>query len=160
MKMPNRIASALAACLALVLAAAPARADDTAAIGRAALDAYVAAINSNDVETLMASLTDDVVYQPPNAPELVGKAAVRAMIAGYYAGYKGHWEKTAIGFTVNGDWAFQRFTYTSRNTDRKTGAVVTDTGKGLVIFRRGADGIWRVAIDGWSSDQPVPAAGR
>jgi ketosteroid isomerase-like protein len=159
MNMPRRLGSALTACLTLSLAAVPARADDTAASGRAALDSYVAAINSNDVETLMAGLTDDVVYQPPNAPELVGKAAVRAMIAGYYAGYKGHWEKTATGFTVSGDWAFQRFTYTSRNTDRKTGAVVTDTGKGLVIFRRGADGTWRVAVDGWSSDQPAITPG-
>jgi len=64
------------------------------------------------------------------------------------------WEKTSIGFTVSGDWAFERYTYKSTDTDRKTGAVTSDTGKGINIFRRGADGKWRVAIDGWSSDVP------
>jgi hypothetical protein len=27
--------------------------------------------------------------------------------------------------------------------------------KGINIFRRGSDGRWRVAIDGWSSDRPA-----
>jgi hypothetical protein len=35
--------------------------------------------------------------------------------------------------------------------------VVTDTGDGINIYRRGDDGVWRVARDGWSSDQPRAA---
>ena len=30
-----------------------------------------------------------------------------------------------------------------------------DVGKGINVFRRGADGKWRVAIDGRSSDKPA-----
>lgn len=33
--------------------------------------------------------------------------------------------------------------------------IATDTGKGISFFRRGSDGRWRVAIDGWSSDRPA-----
>jgi ketosteroid isomerase-like protein len=122
-------------------------------IESAAHGGYVAAINSNDVDTLMADLTDDVVYQAPGAPEVVGKTAVKAWVAGYYGAYRTRWEKTSIGFTVSGDWAFERYTYKSTDTDRKTGAVTTDVGKGINVFRRGSDGKWRVAIDGWSSDK-------
>ncbi len=64
-------------------------------------------------------------------------------------------EKTSIGFTVSGDWAFERYTYKSTDTDKKSGAVTTDIGKGINIYRRGADGKWQVAIDGWSSDKPA-----
>lgn len=127
----------------------------TEAIGQAAHGGYVAAINSNDVETLMGSLTDDIVYQAPGAPEVVGKAAVRKWVAGYLAAYRTRWEKTSIGFTVSGDWAFERYTYKSTDTDKKSGAVTTDIGKGINVYRRGADGKWRVAIDGWSSDKPA-----
>jgi ketosteroid isomerase-like protein len=42
------------------------------------------AINSNDTETLMAELTDDIVYQAPNEPEIVGKDAVRKWVAKYF----------------------------------------------------------------------------
>ena len=146
-----------AAC-AIVLAgcgaaeAAAAERPDLAAIERAAHEGYVTAINSNDVATLLADLTDDVVFQAPGTPEIRGKAAVGAWLAEYFGAYRVKWEKTSFGFTVSGDWAFERYTYKSTDTDRKTGATTTDTGKGINIFRRGTDGRWRVAIDGWSSD--------
>jgi ketosteroid isomerase-like protein len=133
----------------------PAPPVDIAAIEEAAHGGYVAAINSNDIEKLMAVLTDDIVYQAPGAPEVVGKAAVREWIAGYLAAYETKWEKTSIGFTVSGDWAFERYTYKSTDRDRKTGEVITDVGKGINIFHKGADGQWRVAVDGWSSDKPA-----
>ncbi len=140
---------------ASLLAVASAGVADSGAIERAAHDAYVSAINSNDVETLLADLTDDIVYQSPGEPQIVGKAAVRKWLTGYFGATRTHWEKTSIGFTVSGAWAFERYTYKSTDIDRKTGAVTNDTGKGINIFRRGRDGRWRVAIDGWSSDQPA-----
>jgi ketosteroid isomerase-like protein len=45
---------------------------------------YVAAINSNDTETLMADLTDDIVYQAPGESEIIGKDAVRKWAAEYF----------------------------------------------------------------------------
>jgi ketosteroid isomerase-like protein len=128
---------------------------DTKAIEAVAHGGYVAAINSNNVDTLMDGLTDDVVYQAPGAPEVIGKAAVREWVADYFGAYRTKWEKTSLGFTVSGDWAFERYTYKATDTDKKTGTATIYIGKGINIFRRGADGKWRVAIDGWSSDKPA-----
>jgi len=128
---------------------------DAKAIEAAAHDGYVTAINSNDTETLMGALTDNIVYQSAHEPEIVGKAAVRKWVADYFGAYQTKWVKTSIGFTVSGDWAFERYTYASTDTDRKTGAVTTDKGKGINIYHHDADGRWRVAIDGWSSDLPA-----
>jgi ketosteroid isomerase-like protein len=140
---------------AMTFSMASAMASDNKSIEHEAHGAYVAAINSNDVDTLLADLTDDIVYQSPGEPEIIGKTAVRKWLAGYFGAFHTRWEKTSIGFVVTGDWAFERYTYRSSDTDKKTGAVTTDTGKGINIFRRGSDGRWRVAIDGWSSDRPV-----
>lgn len=129
---------------------------DAKAIEAAAHGAYVAAINSNNSDTLLANLTDDIVYQAPGAPEVVGKEAVREWVQGYFDAYQTKWEKTSLGFTVSGDWAFERYTYKATDTDRKTGAVTIDLGKGINIFHHDADGKWRVAVDGWSSDKPTP----
>ena len=147
---PVRAISIAAAMLYAITASAAAA--DSKSIEDAAHGGYVAAINSNNVDTILADLTDDIVYQSPGEPEIVGKAAVRKWIAAYFGGYRTRWEKTSIGFVVNGDWAFERYTYKSTDTDKKTGAVTHDTGKGINIFRHGNDGRWRVAIDGWSSD--------
>ncbi len=143
------------AALALAAGACSKAPTDTKAVEAAAHGAYVAAINSNDTEKLMAALTDDIVYQSPHEPEIVGKDAVRKWVAGYFGAYRTRWEKTSIGFTVSGDWAFERYTYVSTDTDKKTGAVTTDKGKGINIFHHDPDGKWRVAIDGWSSDLPL-----
>lgn len=145
----------LAAVAALALAGCAKPKADTKAIEEAAHGAYVKAINSNDVDTLMGDLTDDVVYQSPGEPEIVGKDAVRKWVAPYFGAYRTEWKKTSIGFTVAGDWAFERYTYESKDTDRKTGAVTTDVGKGINIYHHDADGKWRVARDGWSSSLPA-----
>lgn len=139
----------------MMLCTASTVAADNKSIEKVAHDAYVAAINSNDVDTLLADLTDDIVYQSPGEPELVGRAAVRTWLAEYFGATRAHLEKTSIGCVVNGDWAFERYTYKSTDTDKKTGAVTTETGKGIIIFRRDVDARWRVAIDGWSSDRPA-----
>ena len=133
----------------------PPTAAEVVAIGEAAHKAYVDAINSNTTDTLMAVLTDDVVYQAPHEPEIVGRAAVRAWVDGYFGAYKAEWKKTTLDFIVAGDWAFERYAYESTDTPKAGGPAATDKGKGLNVYHHDADGIWRVARDAWSSDLPV-----
>ena len=97
---------AVIAAVAVSLGAWSARAAPTniKSVEAAAHGAYVAAINSNDTETLMADLTDDIVYQVPSEPEIVGNDAVRKWVVGYFDAYRTTWEKTSIGFTVIGGW--------------------------------------------------------
>jgi ketosteroid isomerase-like protein len=128
---------------------------DTAAIDVAAHqahDAYVTAINSNNLETLLAVLTEDVVFLSAHEPAMVGKAAVRPWLEGYLEAFTTHWDKPVQEFVVTGDWAFERYTYKSADTPLAGGAVVEDTGWGLVIYHRDADGTWRVARDAWGPD--------
>jgi ketosteroid isomerase-like protein len=146
-------ALALPASVQAAPAPAPAPAEvDAKAVEAAAHDAYLAAINSNDIEALAADLTDDAVFQYPGAPQMTGKKAILAWGKTYFQLYTTRWEKTATGFTVAGDWAFERYTYKSLDTDKSTGKASYDAGKGVAVYHRDKDGKWRVAIDGWSSD--------
>lgn len=120
-------------------------------------EAYVTAINSNNLETLLGMLTEDVVFLSAHEPAMVGKAAVRPWLEGYVKAYRTHWDKPVQEFVVSGDWAFERYSYTSTDSPLDGGAVVTDTGWGLVIYHHDADGTWRVARDAWGPDHPVPA---
>jgi ketosteroid isomerase-like protein len=118
-------------------------------------DAYVTAINSNNLDTLLAVLTDDVVYLSAHEPVMVGKAAVRPWLEAYLKTYKTHWDKPVQEFVVSGEWAFERYSYTSTDTPIAGGDAVTDTGWGLVIYHHDADGKWRVARDAWGPDHPA-----
>ncbi len=130
-------------------------ADAQREIGHTAHAAYVDAINTNDVETIMGILTDDVVFMAPNAPLMEGKAAIRPWVEGYVNAFRSRWIKTTLEFVVAGDWAFEQYSYESADTPRAGGATLRDTGKGLIIYRLEDDGVWRVARDAWSSDLPA-----
>jgi len=47
------------------------------------------------------------------------------------------WDKTSLGFTVSGDWAFEPHTYKVTDTDEKTNVATTDEGKAINIFPQG-----------------------
>ncbi len=131
---------------------------DTSAIARQAHESYVAAINSNNLDSLLAVLTDDVVYLSPHEPAVVGKAAVRAWLDAYLKAYRIHWDKTTNEFVIAGEWAIERYAYKESDMPAGGGPKLEDTGKGLNVYHHDADGRWRVARDSWSSDLPVKVA--
>lgn len=147
-----------AAALVLTLATSTASAASPAEqAARQAHDAYLAAINSNDLETFLTTVTDDIVFIAPNSEVMVGKDEVGPWVRGYFGAFETNWKKTSLEFVVAGEWAFERYTYTAVDTPRAGGEAYTDTGNGINIYRLGRDGIWRVARDAWATNQPLPA---
>lgn len=146
-------ASALSGCACQQRCKARAGADEAA---HGAHDAYVAAINSNDLEAVLGMLTDDVVFMPPNSPRLVGKGTVRQWAAPYLEAYQIHWDKTVLEFIVAGEWAIEQYAYVEDDKPRGDWPGLSDTGKGIIIYRHEPDGVWRVARDAWNSDLPAP----
>ncbi len=130
----------------------PARADDAA---HRAHEDYVTAINSNNLDTLMGMLTDDVVFMAPGAAPMVGKDALKPWLEGYLQAFKTHWEKTVHEFVVSGEWAFERYSWKSTDTPVGGGDALTDTGWGFVVYHHDTDGKWRVARDAWGADHPA-----
>ncbi|HUR32842.1 MAG TPA: nuclear transport factor 2 family protein [Vicinamibacterales bacterium] len=131
---------------------APRRSPDAGA--HTAHDAYVTAINSNNLDTLLGVLTDDVVFLSAGEPPMVGKAAVRPWLAAYLEAYRTHWDKPVDEFIVNGEWAYERYSWKSTDTPVAGGDAVIDTGWGLVVYHHDTDGTWRVARDAWGPDHP------
>ncbi len=120
-------------------------------------DNYVTAINSNDLDAFLGMITDDIVFMAPNAPIMTGKDTVGDWAREYLDAYTVHWDKRVLEFVVCGDWAFEQYAYVEDDTPKNGGANLQDTGKGLIIYHRDDDGVWRVARDAWNSD--LPAAG-
>lgn len=112
---------------------------------------YVAAINSNDIERILALMSDDVVFQVPGEAELIGKEAVRAWAKGFFAEFEASWDKTQHAFEQSGEIAVSRYTYTARYQSREDGSQVSEIGKGTCVYRRDSSGRWLLTIDSWST---------
>ena len=158
----------LASCLLLLFAgacSAAAPTPDGSVAGSAAADSaardlgahqahsnYVRMINSNNIDSLASMLTDDVVFLAASEKPVIGKAAVRAWVDAYYKAFRTKWDKPVQEFVVSGDYAFERYSYTSTDTPAGGGKPVVDTGWGFVVYHRDGDGIWRVARDAFGPD--------
>ena len=128
---------------------------ETDPAAHAAHDAYVKAINSNDVDNLLATVADDVVYLPPNSPAIVGKGEVGPWVKDYFEAFETQWVKKTIEFVVQGDLAYEWYSYEATDTAKDGGDVTTDSGNGINIYRRGPDATWRVSRDAWATDRPT-----
>ncbi|MFG0246537.1 MAG: YybH family protein [Phycisphaerales bacterium JB052] len=128
---------------------------DRDASAHLAHDAYVEAINSNNLENFLGMLTDDIVFMAPNAPMMTGKDTLRAWATPYLDAYTVKWEKTELELVVNGDWAYSLYSYREDDTPKAGGPRLQDTGKGIIIYHYDDDGVWRVARDAWNSDLPA-----
>jgi ketosteroid isomerase-like protein len=81
-----------------------AAADSTAHLAHAA---YTSAINSNNLDSLMGMMTEDVVFLAAHAPPMVGKAAVRRWAEGYLQAYTTSWNKKSQEFRRGGRMGFR-----------------------------------------------------
>jgi ketosteroid isomerase-like protein len=115
--------------------------------------AYLAAINANDPEQLVQTVTRDVVFITPNAPALEGKTQLRAWARRHFNAVAASWEKTPLELVVSGDWAFETYTYRAVDTPRRVGPAMIETGNGLSVYHRENDKGWRVARDVWATHE-------
>jgi uncharacterized protein (TIGR02246 family) len=149
-----------AACLlALTLAACQSRSPDPQEASEAVMKAereWAAAAQARDLERSVAFMADDAMMFPPGAAPIVGKAAIREYMAGAFAtpGFSVTWEPAAVVIAEAGDLAYThgRSTYTVPGSD---GQIVTIHAKGVAIWRKDAQGVWRCIIDIWN-DAPAP----
>lgn len=113
-----------------------------------ASDKLLQAFKDQDLETVIAGMTDDIVLIPQGAPIVKGKEAVRVFYRSQFDEYR----VVDIGpsldeLVVNGDWAFTRGTAAvlvrPRNNEHDHDIKVYD--RGLEIWKRSPDGQWLLA---------------
>jgi ketosteroid isomerase-like protein len=135
--------------------------EDAEAIFRALWDQYTLATETGDIELIMSLWDENGVKMGPDAPPVIGKEGIRAMMESLYAAFD--WECPIVQeeAVIAGDWGFSRITVTLSGTPKGGGDTITwPPAKCLDIFKRQADGSWKLYIDCYNFDAPPPAAKR
>ena len=52
------------------------------------VEQMIAMFNDGNVESLLATMTDDAMIMPPNEPKIGGKEAIRSWIKSFFAPFK------------------------------------------------------------------------
>ena len=115
-------------------------------------EAEWAAIVAGDVEAHLATMTDDCIMMPPNEEAVVGHEAVRAWDEAFIEMFEIAGEYTGSEVVGAGDWAIENYTAAMTLTPRDSGEAAMETIKGIHVYRRQADGSWKIAQDIWNAD--------
>jgi uncharacterized protein (TIGR02246 family) len=155
---PFRLPWALA-LLSMVPACRPQPVTPDGAMGavRAADSALTMAMNSRDVERVMHFYAPEATLLPEAKPVIVGRDAIRAEWAGLFAipAFNSTARTLQVDVARGGDMAFTRGSYETLLTGQD-GKPVTELGKWVTIWRKQADGSWRIIVEIYNTDTPPP----
>lgn len=121
------------------------------------MEAWTQAFNAADETALLATYTADAVLYPPNAEAVKGHDGVRAMFGGGLKQGLKAMQSTEV-LEVRDDMAFRAGSFVLQDAAGKQ----LDRGKFIELWRKGADGTWKMSHDMWNSSNPpatsAPAA--
>ncbi|MCI0388332.1 MAG: SgcJ/EcaC family oxidoreductase [Acidobacteria bacterium] len=117
---------------------------------------YMSAINSGDLDKWLGTLTDDVVFLPPDQPLVSGKNAVREWAKEtFFDPFRMKLNLSFDEIEVFGDTATTYGRCTLFLSPTGGGSATEMVGKFIDIFRRESDGAWRFARAMFNFDKPV-----
>jgi len=116
---------------------------------------FVEAFNQGDAAGVAALYTDDATLLPPNREAIHGRQGVQDFWGGgIQMGIKDV-TLTTVDVGGSGGTAYEIGKYTLKvQPEGQEG--MTDSGKYVVIWKRQADGTWKLHVDIWNSSMPMP----
>jgi uncharacterized protein (TIGR02246 family) len=108
---------------------------------------FQAAYNAVDAATLAQLYTDDAISLPDHHASVQGKSAIQQYYQDLFKEYGATITITPADTEIVGDLAHEHGTFSITVTPKAGGDAVMDDGKYVVIFKRGADGVWKIHHD-------------
>ena len=129
------------------------RAADEEAIRQTDL-AWSAAQQTDGLDGVMPFYVDDAILLPPNSPMAIGKEAIREASATIDApGFSVSWKPMKVEVADSGELGYAIGNLEGTGVDSE-GNPIPVKGKYVEIWKKQADGSWKVAVDMFSSDSP------
>jgi uncharacterized protein (TIGR02246 family) len=117
----------------------------------AALVTFSAAFNKGDDAGVAAHYAEDAAILPPDSARVDGRANIQAFWKGAIDAGLADLTLKAVEVEGSGDVAFE-VGEVSYSAPDKTGTRSTATGKYIVVWKKGADGVWRLYRDIWNAN--------
>jgi ketosteroid isomerase-like protein len=127
--------------------------EDVAAIGDAS-ETFVQAYLAGDWTAVVAMLTENAVWMPPNQPAREGRADIQEWLSPQTVT---DFELTTWETGGRSGFAYTRGSFSITFTAEGLAGFVSDTGKYVEIWQKEPDGSWLIDQVIWNSDLPLAA---
>jgi ketosteroid isomerase-like protein len=109
---------------------------------------------AKDLDKTVSFYADDAMVLPPNEPMVTSKDGIRNLWRGFLDSLTAiSWKTTRVEMAKSGDVGYLIGTYEMTMKDG-----TKDRGKYCEVWKKQADGKWKVDVDMFSSDLPVQPA--
>lgn len=114
---------------------------------------------AKDLEKSKAFCTADGSVLAPNAPIATGHEAIKKLFSGFFAlpDLKISWQPLRAQVSRSGDMGYTSGAYQMTFNDA-SGKPITDKGKYATVWKKQADGSWKVLLDIFNTDLPPPTS--
>lgn len=119
------------------------------------LAAYNVALNSLDTNQVMPLYADDGVFMPPYSSSAVGRAEVRKAYDAVFKAIRLTVQFKVVEIVeVSPEWVFARTNSAGKTLNHATGKTSAEGNQELFLFRKDADGKFKIARYSFSPSQP------
>ncbi len=109
---------------------------------------------AKDLDKTVSFYADDAVVLPPNQAAVTTKDGIRHLWKGFFDSLTEiNWKTSRVEMAKSGDMGYLIGTYEMTMKDASK-----DKGKYCEVWKKQADGKWKVSTDMFSSDLPAPGA--
>jgi len=123
------------------------------------LDQFDALLNAGEPEKLVSlNYAENAVRMPADEAMLRGKAAILAWFKEKDELYTHQLDNVVEDVKVDGDLAFMRGVNTGSLIPKDGGEPIPAIGKWVAVYKRQADGSWKVIADIYNRDNPLPTS--
>jgi ketosteroid isomerase-like protein len=112
--------------------------------------------DSGDLDSFLATQTEDVILMPPGEESLYSKAAVRERFTPMFEFFNLKIAPSIDEVEVSGDLAFVRYSYSLQVIPKTEGEMMELNGKVIFILTRQSDSSWKIThyISNFNSPSP------
>jgi len=122
--------------------------------------AWAQAYATKNIDRIVAQYADDGSSIIPGYPMATGKQAIRAAVEEQLTdpGFALNFQTFKVEVSKSGDMAYTQGAFTFTGTDPKTKRAITSRGHYVEVYRKQADGSWKVVEDIATNETPAGSA--
>lgn len=117
---------------------------------------WVQDLRTKQLEPILKFYAPDASFLQPNGDRLTGSAAIRNLFQTIMATFNSDLTLHSRSLEVSGELAYDSGDFEESLTTISTGAKINSKGSYIIIYKRQADGSWRIAQQVWTG---IPPAG-
>lgn len=118
----------------------------------AALNEWNAALDTGDIDRLVATADDNVIICNEHQPTTIGVQALRDKYAPRIDAYNFKSTVEVHETRLFGDFALMVMSFDVKTTHKQTGEIGGGSGRLILGYRRDENGAWKLALDADNND--------